>query len=456
MSDPGALLSLLDTAIARSSRIDAVRVAPGAVSGAGALCRDLFGTAPVLVIADDNTWCAAGDALSASLAGAGLAVETHVLPGLPRVKPTRELGDLLASAIAEDHTPVALGSGVINDLVKYAANERGRGYLCVPTAASMDGYTSAGSPLSDQGFKKTIQCRPPRAIVADLDVIAAAPPAMTGWGYGDLAGKVPAGADWVLADALGIEPVDGVAWPLVQNRLKDWLASPDALTRGDPQAIAELFVGLALVGLAMEFHGSSRPASGADHQIAHLWEMEDLVFAGERISHGACVAVGCVATLGLYAWLLDRDLGAIDIEAVIASAPTLADKEAEIDRRFPDPQIADRAKAETREKHLSPALHRDRLEALRRVWPETAERLRNQVVPVDRMTDLLARAGAPSDAAHIGIAPDHLRETMAGARFIRSRYTILDFLDETGLFEAALDAMFADKVSVCLNHQTSR
>ncbi|MEM1047384.1 MAG: sn-glycerol-1-phosphate dehydrogenase [Pseudomonadota bacterium] len=447
MSDPGVLLDLLDTAIARSDRIDAVRVAPGAIAGTGALCRDLFGGGPVLVIADDNTWRAAGDALSASLEAVGLSVETHVLPGVPRVKPTRELGDLLAAAIAEDRTPVALGSGVINDLVKYAAYERGRAYLCVPTAASMDGYTSAGSPLSDRGFKKTIQCRPPRAIVADLDIIADAPPAMTGWGFGDLAGKVPAGADWVLADALGIEPIDDVAWPLVQDRLKNWLANPDALTGGDRRAIAELFTGLALVGLAMEFHGSSRPASGADHQIAHLWEMEDLVFAGERVSHGACVAVGCVATLALYDWLLDQDLGTLDIDAIVASAPSLEDKEAEIDRRFPNPQIADRAKAETREKHLPPAVHRDRLEALRQIWPATADRLKEQVLPVARMTDLLAKAGAPSDAAHIGVAPGHLRETMAGARFIRSRYTILDFLEETGLFDAALDAMFAEKVS---------
>ncbi len=447
MSEPAALLDILDAATARSNRLDAVRVAPGALAETGALCRDLFGSGPVLVIADDNTWRAAGEALSSSLTGAGLSVETHVLPGIPRVKPTRELGDLLAAAISEGCTPVALGSGVINDLVKYAANERGRGYLCVPTAASMDGYTSAGSPLSDRGFKKTIQCRPPRAIVADLDVIAAAPRAMTGWGYGDLAGKVPAGADWILADALGIEPVDGVAWPLVQDRLKDWLAKADALAGGEGQAIADLFVGLALVGLAMEFHGSSRPASGADHQIAHLWEMEDLVFAGERVSHGACVAVGCVATLGLYTWLLDQDVSALDVDAIIASAPTLADKETEIDRRFANPQIAERAKVETREKHLSPAAHRARLDTLRQVWPETADRLKRQVLPVARMTELLTEAGAPSDAGHIGVTPGHLRETVAGARFIRSRYTVLDFLDETGQFEAALDAVFAEKVS---------
>ena len=42
---------------------------------------------------------------------------------------------------------------------------------------------------------------------------------------------------------------------------------------------------------------SSRPACGADHQIAHLWEMDDLQHGGERVSHGACVAVGAMAAL---------------------------------------------------------------------------------------------------------------------------------------------------------------
>ncbi len=32
----------------------------------------------------------------------------------------------------------------------------------------MDGYTSAGAPLSDKGFKITIPCRPAKVLLADL------------------------------------------------------------------------------------------------------------------------------------------------------------------------------------------------------------------------------------------------------------------------------------------------
>ena len=428
-------------AVARSATIAEVLIAPGAVAQAGTLFRRIFGTGPACLIADGNTDAAAGQAVAAALAAAGIPVRRHILPATPRPKPSVELGEDLRAVLATDSaTPVAVGSGVINDLVKYAAYRLDRPYLCVATAASMDGYTSAGAPLSDRGFKKTIQCRPARAILADMDVIAAAPRAMTGWGYGDMAGKVPAGADWILADALGIEPVDTVAWPMVQDGLRGWLADPEGIARADRGAIEGLFTGLTLVGLAMEAHGSSRPASGADHQIAHLWEMENLSQAGERVSHGACVAVGCVAALALYDWLLAQDLTAVDPGPVLASAPDMAAKADAIRAAFGPGEIAERAIEETRAKHLSLQSLAGRLNRLRDIWPSLRLRLAAQLMPAAEMRDRLARAGAPSGASEIGIAPDHLARTIANARFLRSRYTVLDLLDETGLLDRAIAA----------------
>jgi glycerol-1-phosphate dehydrogenase [NAD(P)+] len=443
MAAAQSLATVLAQAVAASASIAALVIERGAVARTGTVWRQSIGARPALIVADENTWAAAGEAVEAALAADGIACRRHILPGQPRVKPTRELGDRLAGLVEGEETFLALGSGVLNDLVKYAAFTRDRPYLCVATAASMDGYTSAGSPLSEGGFKKTIPCRPALAVIGDLDVIAAAPPEMIGWGYGDMAGKVPAGADWIVADALGIEPLDTVAWPMVQDRLRAALSRPEALAQGDREAVAELFSGLALVGLAMEAHGTSRPASGADHQVAHLWEMENLTFAGERVSHGACVAVGCVATLRLYDWLLRQDLGTLDIEAVLARAPDLAAKRAEIAARFDDATIAARAAEETAAKHADPASHRARLETLKAGWPVLRERLARHLMSAAEMTDLLHRAGAPALSEEIGLPVAHLRRTIMAARFIRSRYTVLDLLDEAGLLTDALDAQFA-------------
>lgn len=433
---------MLAEALARSASLAALEIGRGAVAATGRIWRATLGDRPALILADDNTWEAAGPAVAAALDAAGVAHRAHVLPGAPRVKPARALGDAIAAGIEGEETLLALGSGVLNDLGKYAAFTQGRPYLCVATAASMDGYTSGGAPLSDRGFKITIPCRPPVAVIGDLDVIAAAPPEMAGWGYGDLAGKVPAGADWILADALGIEPLDDIAWPMVQDRLRAWLSDPQAIAAGDVEAIAGLFAGLALVGLAMEAHGTSRPASGADHQIAHLWEMEDLTLGGERVSHGACVAVGCVATLRLYDWLLAQDLSALDVGRAVALRASDDAVRAQIARAFPDPGVAARAAEETAAKALEPRALRARLDRLRGGWPELRARLATQVVPADAMAAMLARAGAPALPDEIGIPPARLRATVAAARFLRRRYTVLDLLDEAGLLPAALDACF--------------
>jgi len=428
-------------AVARSRAVAEVVIAPGALARSGEVFRHHFNTRSACLIADSAGWAAAGPAVEAALSAAGIMTRTHIIAANPRPKPTTELARAIAAVLSQDDaTPVAIGSGVINDVVKHAAFALDRPYLCIGTAASMDGYTSAGAPLSDNGFKMTIQCRPARAVIGDLDVIADAPPEMTGWGYGDLAGKVPAGGDWIIADALGIEAIDDVAWPMVQDNLPAWLADPAAIAQGDRAATEGLFSGLTLVGLAMEAHGSSRPASGADHQIAHLWEMDDLAFDGERVSHGACVAVGCIAALRLYDWLLTQDLERLDIDAILARAPDMAAKQRAIASAFGSGEIGHKALAETAQKHITPEAHRARLLQVIRIWPTLRDRLDNHLLRAPEMAGRLATAGAPVEASDIGVDRERLCVTIVTARFLRSRYTILDLLDDIGMLEQAVAA----------------
>lgn len=434
---------LIDGAVARSDTVAEVVVGAGALAQVAPLFRRQFGDGPACVIADENTWSACGRQVADLLAADGITVRSHILPAKPRPKPTIDLADALQDVLATDgSTPVAVGAGVLNDVVKHAAFGLKRDYLCVATAASMDGYTSAGAPLSVKGFKKTIQTRPAKAVLGDLDVIAAAPPEMIGWGYGDLSGKVPAGGDWIIADALGIEAIDDVAWPLVQNGLRGWLADPARLVAGDRAALEGIFGGLTLVGVAMELHGSSRPASGADHQIAHLWEMDDLHFAGERVSHGACVAVGCVMSLRLMEWVLARDLSGLDAKATAMQAPTMDQKANMIHAAFGSGEIAVRSVEEVKAKHIGRDALAERLALLARVWPDLSARLRAQIIPANEMVARLHAVGAPAIADEIGVDRAYLKRTVLNARFLRSRYTILDLLDETGLlFDAVEDCL---------------
>src|SRR5436305_814352 len=138
----------------------------------------------------------------------------------------------------------------------------------------MDGYTAYGASITKDGLKQTFDCPAPRAVLADTEVIGAAPAGLTASGYADLAAKVTAGADWLIAEALGVEPIDAQAWALVQDRLREWLSDAAGVRRGERVAVRRLTVGLMMGGFAMQRTRTSRVASGAEHQFSHLWDMQ--------------------------------------------------------------------------------------------------------------------------------------------------------------------------------------
>ncbi|MDW3223151.1 MAG: iron-containing alcohol dehydrogenase [Paracoccaceae bacterium] len=431
--------NLILPALARSAATQALLIAPGALAQTGTVATQVFASRKALVCADTAGFAAAGAAACAALRAAGFTVDTLVIPADPLPKASVEAAQVFLDRLSADSAlmPVSVGSGVINDLVKYAAFESDRRYLSVATAASMDGYTSAGAPLAKNGFKVTIPVRAPIALIADLDVIAAAPPEMTGWGYADLAGKSPAGGDWLLAELVGVEARDDLAWPLVQDHLRGWLAAPESVSDGG-DGCAPLFIGLTAVGFAMEFHGSSRPASGADHQIAHMWEMEGHEHDGRKVSHGAAVAVGCVTALMFYDWLLNQNL-----EDLAPAAPDLSAALADLHTSIPDRGIAQRAEQETLAKWPNAQMHKDRITRIHRIWPETRATLKHHLFRADEMIAMLRSAQSPALPQDIGISLGHLRRTIRASAFIRSRYTIVDFLKDLGLFEDAVDAVVA-------------
>ncbi|MBI2769855.1 MAG: iron-containing alcohol dehydrogenase [Burkholderiales bacterium] len=395
-----------------------------------------------MLVADETTWAAAGAAAQAALQAQGAVTAAPlVLPAQPRLKPRAETAQRIAQQLREHGaTPVAVGSGVINDLVKYAAAQAGTPYLCLATAASMDGYAASGAALLEDGFKRTLACAPPLAVLADPQVLASAPPRMAGWGYGDLAGKAVAGADWMLADALCVEAINPEPFNLVQDNLAGWLAAPQRLAERDPAALAGLLSGLLVSGFAMQAHGNSRPASGSDHQFSHLWEMEGLQAGGEPAAHGACVGVGCVAMLALYEWLLDQPDAAFAGLAAMPEPGAVAIA-AEVRAALGSGEVAVAALKEMTEKHRG-ALRAVRVQRFAKVWPELRHQLASRLMGAADMQAGLRAAGAAAHPADLGLELATLATDYRRARLIRRRYTLLDLLDDLGWLDRAIAALF--------------
>jgi glycerol-1-phosphate dehydrogenase [NAD(P)+] len=437
----------IDAALANASTTRHLVFGTGVIDEAVGLIRRTFADRPALISADERTFAIAGRQLHEALASAGHPVAAPVIfPAKPTLRPDTMNVEQIRQKLVEAGTrvlPVAVGSGTINDLVKRAAFEAGLPYVAVATAASMDGYSASGAALIHEGVKQTFQCPAPVAVIADLDVLCAAPKPMTASGYGDLVGKVTAGADWLVADALGIEPLNPPVWEMVQGPLRAMIADPGRFQRGEPQAIEQLFYGLIITGLAIQVDGSTRPASGSEHQFSHLWEMRGLEFRGEFVSHGFKVGLGSIVSTVLYDRLLARDLAGLDIDRAVRNWPTLPEMEEAIRGLQDHPTLIERALEECRAKYVSPEELRMRLELLAERWPDLGTRLRDHLLPVDELRDLLTVGACPTEPEHIGLTREQMRASYPDARLIRRRYTIFDLVYEAGLFDELVGELFA-------------
>jgi glycerol-1-phosphate dehydrogenase [NAD(P)+] len=339
--------------------------------------------------------------------------------------------------------PIAVGSGTINDLTKLVAHRLGRRYMSVATAASMDGYTAYGSSITYKGSKQTFDCPAPLAVVADLETIAEAPAGLNASGYADLLAKLAAGADWIIADAAGIEPINEAVWNSVQGPLHDWVSNPQGIAESDPVALRDLVNGLMMSGFGMQAARTSRPASGADHQFSHLWDMQHHTHNGAAPSHGFKVGIGTLASTALYDELFRRGLGETPVDELVARWPQGKTLEQQVRSHFEPGELADKAVEETVAKFPDRARLKEQLERLRRDWPQLVQRLQTQLIPFPRMQEMLRQAGCPFEPEQIGITRERLKQSYRQAFYIRRRFTVLDLAMLFGQFDAAVDSLFA-------------
>lgn len=399
-----------------------------------------FKNASAVVVADANTMRLAGEQVVDSIP----KCDRLVFDDPDLYAHWNYIEQLEAALVAKSASavPIAVGSGTINDLTKLVAHRMNRPYMCVATAASMDGYTAYGASITKDGAKQTFDCPAPRVVIADLDLIAGAPREMTASGYADLLAKVTAGADWIVADALGVEPINSTAWDIVQTGLRDALSDPAGCARGEIEPISRLIEGLMTSGFAMQAALSSRVASGAEHQFSHLWDMQHHAINGVAPSHGFKVGIGTLAVTRMYEDLLEQPIDTLDTERAASHWPAWESVERSIAELFPDELVRQTAIKESRAKYVEPDALREQLQHLRIVWPGLKTRLREQLIPSRQVEQMLSDAGAATQPSQIGISTYRLRDSFRLALHIRRRFTVLDLVDRAGLWQDTMGRLF--------------
>lgn len=407
-----------------------------------AVFSSLFPGRDAVLIVDCNTWRVAGEKVFALMRGAGIPTTVFHIPDEHFHAEWKYIE--MVDKVLDDTGAVAVsvGSGVINDLCKLCSYHHGQSYLSVPTAASVDGYSSFGASISYKGLKQTFECPAPVAIVADVEVIATAPAKMTAAGYADLAAKNPCGAEWMIADLFGTEPIIPEAWHMLQDVLDEMLASAEGVAKGDLKAISLLFEGLTLSGFAMQAARSSRPASCTDHLFSHYLDMTGHTYKGELQSHGFQVAIGTLTMCAFFDEFLKFDLTKLDVDKCVAAWPSLEEEHArarKIFEGFVDPELGVRS---IDVKYADKEGVREQLTKVRDQWPELRGKYRRQVYPFEKMQRLFRIVGAPADPSDIGLTRAQLLAIVPYTQLMRHRINLLDLAKRAGIYDELVGMVF--------------
>jgi glycerol-1-phosphate dehydrogenase [NAD(P)+] len=355
---------------------------PGAIHKISGYLKEL-NVNQAVIFGDQFTFQIIGSMLLNQLQEVGISCQNALL------SPNKQ-GDLLAveETVVEaflavnEHTDVliAVGAGTIHDVVRFVSYKMNIPFVSVPTAASVDGFTSRGAPLIIKQVKMTVQAVSPMAIFADLHILASAPQALTASGFADMLGKYTALADWQFSHRMVAEPFSSLAYSLTEEALQDCVRHVDAIAQGKEEGVKVLMQSLIISGLSMLLVNHSRSASGAEHHLSHMWEMDFIKQNRNQLLHGAKVGVATVIMLRLYRQLLKVDYR----------------EELNVYHALPD---------------------------------------------AEDVVKLIERVGGPTQLQQIGISETLFINSLREAHKLRDRYTGLKYMNQNGYLQSCLEAV---------------
>ena len=395
-----------------------------------------LGTRCVLV-ADQNTWPLAGRALSEQLESDGFSVIRCVITRDGVMDPDeRSCGEVLLSIRPETEFLVTVGSGSITDTTRVNAMRCGLPFVSVGTAPSMDGYTSTVAPLLLRNVKIHRVGVCPEIIVCDTDILRTAPLDMVCSGVGDVLGKYIAKADWMLGNIINGEIYCTVCGDIVTDAMEKLLNNLDAIRERTEKGIQILIEALLLAGITVMITGNTRAVASVEHNIAHYWEMMQLLHGHHPPAHGASVGVATLLVWPLFTRFASEDLSKLDVEAIKAKRITHQEREQWMRRAFEE-EAARGIMAECPEDFLSWE------EQLRRIHAAQArqQEIRDVIAllpPYQTILGAMQKLGALTTPAECGIDEPLLNLSMRCAKDYRSRYTLMKLIAECGLEDAYL------------------
>lgn len=365
----------------------------------------------ILVVCDQNTFKVGGKAAAEILKDKLYDVLVYESEGflVPNEAAIEEMESKLQG---NTDLIVGIGSGVINDLCKYVSFKNSLPYFIVATAPSMDGYASNGAALIIKNMKVTYSARVPEVIIGDTSVLKDAPMDMIKAGYGDIMGKFSCLNDWKLSKIVNDEYLCEYVYDLTYDIVKKTKPLAKKLLERDEESIKTLMEALVVVGIAMAYIGTSRPASGSEHHLSHFFEITGIIDDEPYFCHGTDVAYSMLAVQELRDELLK-------IDCPEKKAFDESDWEANINRVYKKaaPGIIEL------QKKLG-MIYEDKIDVYKEKWTEIKEILK-EAPSVEETKELLETAGLPVKDFYNMYSKEKLVDAVKYAKDLKDRYTVL-------------------------------
>ena len=374
------------------------------------------------LVADADTWQALGERVCGALAAKGAEVRTVLLTDDEIIADEEQIVQVMLDGIDPSTVFVAVGSGTITDITRFVSHRCGRPFISLPTAPSVDAYSSVNSPLVVRRLKRTVNAQAPLAVFSDLDTLCAAPRPMVAAGFGDVIGKYVCLADWQLGHLLWDEPYNAEIAADSRRALERVAAQAASIGRLEPEGIRALMEGLILSGISMARMGTSSPASASEHHLSHYWEMRLLQENRPAMLHGAKVGCGAVLMAGEY-----ERIRALTREQALATLEKHAYPDAETQRRQIRLAYGSLAEQVT-EQHQDYVMLAD--EGLRAVETRIAENwdaiqeIAATVPPASEIARLLQLAGGVTRPQELGLGDEEVLLAHRHGHYIRNRFTV--------------------------------
>ena len=367
----------------------------------------------LLLVCDDLTWNAAGHLVLEKL-GEEYKATRHSLGR--DIHPTLALAEEVIAVGGAYDALLAVGSGSINDITKYAAAQLKKPYICIATAASMNGYTSANASLLVDGYKQSLPAVAPIAVIADINVIAHAPRRLARSGLGDTLCRSTVEADMILSHYLLGTPYPKAIFDRLRAHESTLIPNAGKLTSLDTDMayFTALMEALLDGGDAMTEYGSSAVASQGEHMIANAAE---LMYGSDihSVRHGELVAVASVSVSKLQEHML---LG----QPIVKSLPR---NSSQFLRLF-GKHSADAVEAAYHKKLLNPEQAQKINSQMEEIWPRCKEAIQEILLPSTTLQRALTLAGTPTRAQDIRLDPERYQNILTYAHMTRERFSFLD------------------------------